>query len=61
VQQVYQMGHTAAIRLQRRINGEVVPSEAITTLASFYPAERIPQGARELLSHTLSHDKEEKP
>ena len=61
VQQVYQMGHTAAIRLQSRINGEVVPSEAITTLASFYPAERIPQGARELLSHTLSHDKEEKP
>jgi GntR family transcriptional regulator of arabinose operon len=61
VQQVYEMGRTAAIRLQRRINGEVVPSEVITTLASFYPAERNAQGGRKVVSQTLSYDKEEKP
>lgn len=61
VQQVYEMGRTAAIRLQHRINGEVMPFEVITTLASLYPAERSSQGEKEVLSHTLSDHKEAKP
>jgi len=43
VQQVFEMGRIAALRLQSRINGEVMPSEVITTLASFYPAEPYPR------------------
>jgi DNA-binding LacI/PurR family transcriptional regulator len=43
VQQVYEMGRTAALRLQRRIDGEVMPPEVITTLASFHPAEPPPR------------------
>lgn len=59
VQQTYTMGRTAAIRLQRRIEGEVMPSEVITTLASFYPAERILR-RRPLHYKTLElHRKEE--
>ena len=61
VQQVYEMGRTAAVRLQRRINGEVMPSEVLTTRASFYPAERSPQGEKKALFHAISYDKEEKP
>lgn len=61
VQQVYEMGRTAALRLQRRISGEVMPPEVITTLASFYPAEHHPQGERKVLFHTPFHHKEEKP
>jgi DNA-binding LacI/PurR family transcriptional regulator len=61
VQQVYEMGHTAAVRLQRRIKGEVMPPEVTTTLASLYPAEHHLPGERKLLSPILSDDKEEKP
>jgi len=61
VQQVYEMGRTAALRLKRRIEGEVMPSEVITTLASFYPAERILRRENVSLRRISSQDKEEEP
>lgn len=61
VQQVYEMGHTAALRLKRRIEGEVMPSEVITTLASFHPAERTLRWQNIALQRTLPQGKEEEP
>lgn len=46
VQHAYDMGRTAALRLQRRLEGEVMPPEVIRTLADFYPAQQAaPQGS----------------
>ncbi len=61
VQQVYEMGRTAALRLKRRVEGEVMLSEVITTLASFHPAERSLRRQNIALRKTLSQDKEEEP
>ncbi|MCS7310887.1 MAG: GntR family transcriptional regulator [Armatimonadetes bacterium] len=57
VQHAYEMGRTAATRLQRRLEGEVIPSEVIKTLASFYPARATVSQER----FTSSFPKEEKP
>jgi DNA-binding LacI/PurR family transcriptional regulator len=56
VQQVYEMGRTAAVRLQRRIEGEVMPPETITTMASFHPAEPSPPDT--VVRNILSRPKE---
>lgn len=61
VQQVYEMGRTAALRLKHRIEGEVMPPEVITTLAGFYPAERSLRWGNLVPQKTLSQDKEEQP
>jgi len=41
VQQVYEMGQSAALRLKRRIEGEVMPPEVITTMAHYISAEQV--------------------
>lgn len=40
VQQAYEMGQTAALRLKRRIEGEVMSAEVITTLATYARADQ---------------------
>lgn len=61
VQQVYEMGRIAALRLKRRIEGEVMPPEVITTLASFHPAERSLHKAGTVRQNTSFQHKEEEP
>ncbi|MCS6829888.1 MAG: GntR family transcriptional regulator [bacterium] len=60
VQQAYEMGRIAAARLQRRIEGEVMSPEVVTTLASFYAAQAAAQRNKSL-SHASTFPKEEKP
>lgn len=61
VQQVYEMGQIAALRLKRRIEGEVVAPEVITTSATLVLAESARQEHSSVsLYHSSSH-KEETP
>ena len=61
VQQVYEMGQIAALRLKRRIEGEVVAPEVITTSATLVLAESARQEHGTVsLYHSSSH-KEETP
>lgn len=59
VQQVYEMGRVAAVRLKRRIEGEVMPPEIIRTTARFSPAEQAGEAQSVLLPQTTSLHKEE--
>ncbi|MER3472915.1 MAG: hypothetical protein C4335_02530 [Armatimonadota bacterium] len=60
VQQVYEMGRIAALRLKRRIEGEVMSPAVITTSASLMPAEYAGQDLRAVTSSiTPLHQEEE--
>lgn len=60
VQQVYEMGRVAALRLKRHIEGEVMAPEVITTSASLMPAEYAGQDLRAVTSSiTPLHQEEE--
>lgn len=59
VQQAYEMGQIAALRLKRRIEGEVMPPEIITTSATLVLAESVRQERGLVpLYHSSSHKEE---
>lgn len=60
VQHAYEIGRTAALRLQRRLEGEVMPPEVIRTLADFYPAQSVAPDSMLIASTSLT-TKEETP
>ncbi len=57
VQQVYEMGQTAALRLKRRIEGEVMPPEVITTVARFFASDHT---LSVLSASSLTHETQSK-